>query len=268
MFRYFVLFIICLSPLSIYSQCDVKNSSFRENEEIVYKAVYNWGIIWVEAGEVVFKTQNDKFENKDVYHISGVGKSLPRYDWFFTVRDYYDAYISKKDLRPYKYVRNTYERGYKVDNTYLFDYDKKKITTRSKNSNKKLHKDTLNLEPCTFDLMSAIYYVRNIDYEKCKIGEKIPMKLIVDNELIELYIRYLGKEVIKIGDDKKYRCLKFSALLMEGTIFKGGEDVTVWVTDDKNKVPVLINAEILVGTVKAVLSSTKGLKHKTDCIVQ
>ena len=85
--------------------------------------------------------------------------------------------------------------------------------------------------------------------------------MILDSEAYHLYIRYLGKEEVTTRDKKKYKCIKFAIQLVDGTIFKGDEDAIIWVTDDENKVPVIVEAQILVGSVKAILSEAKGLKH-------
>jgi len=75
-----------------------------------------------------------------------------------------------------------------------------------------------------------------------------------------LYVRYLGKEILKTHDKRKFKTIKFSALLIEGTIFNGGEDLTVWVTDDLNRIPVLVEAKILIGSVKATVLDMENLK--------
>ncbi|HSH53034.1 MAG TPA: DUF3108 domain-containing protein, partial [Bacteroidales bacterium] len=77
-------------------------------------------------------------------------------------------------------------------------------------------------------------------------------------------VRFLGREVIKLHNKQKFKTIKFSALLVEGTIFKGGEDLLIWVTDDLNRIPVLIEAKILIGSVKATLLSTENLKFPLD----
>ena len=136
------------------------------------------------------------------------------------------------------------------------------IFTFTENSNKPFLKDTLALPACTFDVISLSYYARNLDFEGLEVNDTIPVSVIIDNELFNLYIRYLGKELMKTKDGSRYNCIKFSALLVEGTIFKGGEDLFVWVTDDKNRIPVLVEAKILVGSVKALLISTIGLRYK------
>lgn len=269
-FRHIVLFLFFIINIySVFAQCNIYNNTFKSGELITYKAVYNWGIIWVDAGEVTFEVNDAIYKNKEVYHFKSIGKSYKKYDWFFKVRDYFDTYASKDDLRPYKYVRNTYEGGYKVDNKFYFDYNNKKIYTFSENSDKALEKDTFAITPCLLDLLSAIYYIRCYDYSKVEINQKVPLNLLVDNELADLYVRYIGKETIEHPEtETEYRCLKFKAKIMEGTIFSGGEDVTIWVSDDKNKIPILIEAKILVGSVKAVLHSHSGLRHPLSSFVK
>jgi len=41
---------------------------------------------------------------------------------------------------------------------------------------------------------------------------------------------------------------------VEGTIFRGGEDMLVWVSTDNRKIPIVVEAKILVGSVKAYLA--------------
>jgi hypothetical protein len=94
-----------------------------------------------------------------------------------------------------------------------------------------------------------------------KVNDLIPIVSIIDNEVFHLHLRYLGHETIEHKNGKKYNCVKFSALLVEGTIFKGGEDLEVWVTNDANKVPVLVEAKILIGSVKAYLHEATGLRN-------
>ena len=223
-----------------------------------YDIKYNWGFIWLDAGRVEFSVSSKFYKANPVYHLKGVGHSLPKHEWIYKVRDNYQSYMDKNTLLPLWYERDTYEGGYEVHNQFYFDQTKKMVYTETKNSDKPFERDTLKLPPCTYDVMSLIYYSRNIDFNNKKVNELIPITAIIDNEIFELYIRYRGKEKLETKDGKKYNTVKFSALLVEGTIFKGGEDLFVWVTDDRNRIPVLVEAKILVGSVKALLSSTAG----------
>ena len=257
----FLFIFLSLNYFNMYSQCKPMIKSFKSGEILEYSIVYNWGFIWVNAGKVKFEAKKELLNNKEVYHFSGTGTSVKKYDWIFTVRDYYNSWAHINSLKPIKYSRNTSEGKQKTKNYYSFDYNKNKIYSDTWNTKKKKQIDTLDLQNCTFDIMTAVYYARTLDFSKYKLNEKIPLTMIVDNEIYNLYGRFLGKDVIKTRKKEKYNCLKFSILLVEGTMFKGGEDLTVWVSDDKNRIPLLVEAKILVGSVKAVFNNAKNLKY-------
>ncbi len=233
---------------------------FNPGEKITYSAVYNWGFIWINAGTVEFRVNETKYNGKEVYHFNSLASSVPSYDWLFKVRDYFQSYARKDDLAPLFFDRNTYEGGYSVHNRFTFDYSDSLIYTQTENSDKPYTEDTLVLQQNIYDVVSGVYYIRNLDFDKYEINDTIPIRMIIDNEIFDLYIRYLGKEILKTRDKRKFKTIKFSALLIEGTIFSGGEDLYVWVTDDLNRIPILVEAKILIGSVKAILSGTENLK--------
>ena len=103
-----------------------------------------------------------------------------------------------------------------------------------------------------------MYYARNIDFNKYKVGDKIPFNMFLDNEVYNMYLRYMGKETIKTRYGK-FRTIKFKPLLVKGTLFEGGEKMTVYVSDDANKVPLRIESPLLVGSVKVDLMSYQNL---------
>jgi hypothetical protein len=262
--KYFITLltaVFCITS-SIDGQCFNNNFAFQVGEKISYNIAYNWHFIWINAGQVEFEVKNAKFMDRDVYHFDAWGTTFKTYDWFFKVRDNLESYLDMKSLKPLWFERKTYEGGYAVHNQYIFDHKNKRIFSFTENSNKPFTRDTLTLPPCTFDVISLSYYARNLDFNDLDVNDTIPVSAIIDNELFNLYIRYLGKEVIETKDGSRYNCIKFSALLVEGTIFKGGEDLFVWVTNDKNRIPVLVEAKILVGSVKALLINTSGLRNK------
>ena len=113
---------------------------------------------------------------------------------------------------------------------------------------------------CIQDVLSSIYYARNINFDKYKAEDKIPFDMFLDNEVYHLYIKYLGKETVKTKYGK-FRAIKFKPLLIKGTIFEGGEKMTVWVSDDPNHIPLRIESPISVGSVKVDMMQYKNLRY-------
>ena len=114
--------------------------------------------------------------------------------------------------------------------------------------------------PCVQDVLSAIYYARNIDYNKYKPGDKIPFTMFIDDEVNNLFIRYIGRETVKTRYGK-FNAIQIKPLLIKGTIFEGGEKMSVWISDDQNHIPLRIESPITVGSVKVDMMGYQNLRY-------
>ena len=253
-----ILLIFISFPLKAGNDfCDVRNTAFSPGESLTFRVFYTVAGVYVGAGEAVFNSSIEMLNNRPVYHIIGDGKTFSFYDNFFKVRDRYETYIDTATLQPYKFIRNVYEGGYKKYENVTFNK-----TTNTAITNEGVFK----VPACVQDVLSAIYYSRNIDFNKYKPGDRIPFTLFLDKELFAMYIRYMGKETIKTKYGK-FKAIKFKPLLIKGTIFEGGEKMTVWVSDDKNKIPVRVESPISVGSIKVDMMDYKNLRHPLSSLI-
>jgi hypothetical protein len=244
-----------------YAQCTEANSSFLPGEKVTYHAYYNWNFLWLHAGIVHFSVKKSNHAGKTAYQLKAIGSSLKNYDFFFTVRDTFIAVVDTSTLLPYWASRSTREGSYTTHEKYRFDEPGKVIHSSVSKEGAPWQHRQLQWKSCTVDVLTMVYKARNIDFSKYRPNDKIPIRMVVDGEIHDLYIRYKGVETIKTRDNRTFRCLKFSPLLMEGTIFKKGEDMTVWVTDDKNRIPIMVEAKILIGSVKAMFVEASGTRY-------
>lgn len=259
-----IMLIICLhAPLHAKKKAHASlQIPFQGGERLEYKAYYNWGFLWLDAANVLFTVRDSTIGKEQVYVFESSGSSLKEYDWFFKVRNYYRSGADCETLDPIFFSRNTLEGDIKSDEQYRFDHGADRVYISSENSNEPFSLDTLKIERNTFDLLTAIYYARTVDFNSMREGEKIPVKVISDGDIYSLYLRYRGKEEVAVrGTEYRYRCAKFTAMLIEGTVFKAGEDMTVWITDDASRIPVQVESKIAVGSVKAILMSVSGNKY-------
>jgi hypothetical protein len=242
-------------------RCAPANFAFSPGEEIEYTVYYNWGFIWVNAGRVTFNVFEKDYRNRPVYHFDSYGTTHRKYDWIFKVRDRFQSYVDKETFRPLWYEMDTYEGGFEARDVYNFFPEKNLVITTTENSDRPRQTDTIKIEPCSFDVLTAVYVARNLDFTGYAINEPIPFNILIGNKLFDLSPRYLGKETITTREGEKFDCIKFSVELVEGFIFTSGNDMFVWVTDDENRVPVLVEAQIRIGSVKAMLHSYRGLRN-------
>ena len=113
---------------------------------------------------------------------------------------------------------------------------------------------------CVQDVVSAVYYARNIDFNKYKPGDKIPFDMFLDDEVYHLYIRYMGKEVVKTRYGK-FNAIRIRPLLLKGTIFTGGESMNAWFSDDPNHLLLRVESSISVGKVVIDMMGYTGLRY-------
>ncbi|MCK9219902.1 MAG: DUF3108 domain-containing protein [Bacteroidales bacterium] len=263
-----IIFSFSLFVTAIQGQCNFIQGVFGDGEEISYTVSYNWGPVWVDAGLVKFSVTNEVYKNKDVWHLKASGKTFTSYDLFFKVHDYYDSWVDRTTFTPIDFKRHIFEGGYTLLNTLNFEPQNKRVISNTKTNDNPQRKDTFSIKYCSFDMLSAIYYVRSLDFSNIQkdIIKNIPV--LIDDGYYGIIVRTIGKETVENTDGKKYRCIKFAAKMVQGTIFRGDEDVLVWVTDDDNRIPIYIEAKILVGTIKAYLREAKGVSHPMTSMVK
>lgn len=252
------------SLLFSQTNCVSENTAYEPGEELNYKVIYNWGMIWLESGKATFRVGSARIKGKTLYVFNGSGSTYPNYDWFYKVKDVFESYVDSATLRPLTTSATIWEGSKREKHYYVFNFNTKKAYTKITRGSKPEKVDTVKTAACTIDVTTAIYYARNIDYSNCKKNDTISISLLLDGKVYPIYIRYLGKGQYNAGALGKYNCIKFSPLLVEGSIFKGGEGMTVWVTDDKNKIPLYIETPIVVGSIKVKLTSYKGLRNAEE----
>jgi hypothetical protein len=200
-----------------------------------------------------------------VYHVVGRGKTTGFASIFFKVDDTYESYFDKEDGKPYRFVRKLYEGGYTKDVEINFDHNKDVAVLNDKKNDKKLN---FTLQDSVQDLISAFYYLRNnYEFEDLVQGEALELKVLYDDDGIYRFkLKYLGKEILKTKFGK-VECLKFQPLVQSGRVFKEEESLALWVSNDMNKIPIRIKADLVVGAISADLDGFNGLKHQFKIIM-
>ena len=244
-----VLFLII--PALMYAQPlkRVKNEAFIPNEVLEYRVHYGF----MDAGEARLEVAPDMktMGGRSCYRVIGTGNSVGAFDWFFKVRDHYESYIDSEALVPWLFIRRIQEGGYSKSQNVSFNHFRSTATSEEK---------TISTPSHVQDLISSLYYARTFDFANAAVGDTFAINTYLDDETFPLVIKYLGKETIKTKMGK-FRCIVFKPYLSSGRVFKEKEGMTVWITDDKNRIPVRAQADILIGSIKMDLKSYKGLAN-------
>lgn len=237
--------------------CAMQNSSYLAGEILHYRAYYNWKIIWIPAGEVKFSIAEDSTE----YKYTVRGKSFSSYDNFFRVNDYYATTVDKQTMLPKTFVRHVEEGDYRKFDSLTFDHKNLVVYSLNGKTKETAIAKAFPIDSCTLDLLSVMYNLRNINTSDYIPGESLDISMFIDEEVYPIHVVYDKKEPKKIRDLGKFNTLLIHPELVVGNIFKEGDNMSIWVSDDENKVPLMIESPISVGSVKAVLQAYSGLRY-------
>ena len=242
----------------VVSNCLIDNVSFKDNEELVYKIYYNWGIMWLSAAEVVFKVK----EKKNGYHISAVGKTYSSYEWLYKVHDKYEVFVDKETLLPQWSVRDIKENNYTQYEKMVFNQKEGMVTSTKGKTQKEATSVIIPIKDCAHDVLSILYFVRNYPFKSFKNGQSFPMSVFLDRETNNLTAKYNGiKKKQEIKGMGKFNAYSISPGTIEGKVFEKGNTMKMFISEDANHIPLLIETKLSVGSVKVALKSYKNLRY-------
>lgn len=244
------LFVGMVSSTTV-SYPTTSNKAFQVGEKLRYRISYGF----IDAGEAILevKSTTKKGGNRELLNVKGTGRTLGGFNSFFKVEDVYESYIDKKGVFPWLFVRRVNEGGYKIIQDYTFNQDKSLVN----NGAGKDFKAPIGIQ----DMISSFYYARTLNFKNLKKNDTFEFKCFMDDEIFNLKIKYTGEEVISIRKGK-FNCLKFVPVIQTGRLFKDESDVNFWITNDENRIPVLVKAKIPVGIIKMHLVEWEGLKNE------
>ncbi len=247
-----ILLITFFAILTVNAQNNVK--AFKKGEWLKFKIRYS---NFLNAGNATMEVKETTNNGNEVFHVVGKGKTTGVISWFFKVRDNYQSYFYKETLKPYRFIRKINEGGYTKNKEVLFNHTTKKAIVKDyKHKTEKQYPINNNVQ----DMLSTLYYLRSQDLTKMKAGDEITLTMFFDQENYKFKLRLLGREVIrtKIG---KIATIKFRPIVQSGRVFKEDESLTVWVSDDENKIPLRIKAALAVGSMRVDIVDFKGLAN-------
>jgi len=234
----------------------------QEGEYLVYKMYYNVGFVWLAAGEVTFQVHKRGPE----FQLVSRGYTYPKYDKFFKVRDYFESAIDSSTFLPRYFKREIEEGKYIRFDSISFDQATHVVKEYFGKSRESAEEFQYTLNHCVHDLLSIVYNLRNLDITNISSGDRIPLDVFFDKELFQLSLIYEGEQTKKIKNLGKCKVKQFSPTLITGNVFTEDAKMHIYVSDDRVKIPLLIESPITVGSVKAILSEYKGLKFPIEAI--
>ncbi len=255
--KYLIFSIIVFGVLaSAYSQelRKVKNEAFKRGEKLKFRVYYQSLLTGkVTAGEATLQVKKEDkiIASRSTYHIVGIGRSKGAFNLFFKVMDRFETYIDEEAIIPWVFIRRTREGGYEKDDDVTFNQVTHVAVSRSATS-----KIPENVQ----DIISAFFYARTYDYSNAKVGDEFPIDFFLDDSIYTSKIVFEGKEVIETSLGK-FNALRFKPMVVSGEVFSQEYPMTLWITDDKNHLPLIAESAVVIGSIKMELVKYSGLAN-------
>jgi hypothetical protein len=242
-----ILILISMLFLPVFALAQSENS-YTSGEKLKFMIYYGP----IDGGYIDAELKITKLNGKEVYHSKMVAKTTGIADRLYKVRDEYQSYFDPHSVLPYKSIRDISEGKYKKYNIVHY-YHSKNLVVNIENTEFEVPSDVR-------DMVSVFHYIRNIDYNNLMHGDVIKVNTFFDNEIFPFDMRFMGKETITTRKGT-FNCIKLVPFVEPGRIFSSEDDMTIWMSDDQNRVPVRVKFNLKVGSIKCDLIEFSGLKH-------
>ncbi len=235
----------------------LEERAFAPGEQFTLKLYYNWSALWVASGELSFRISADELEGRPVYHLLAIGKTYAAYNHIYRVADRYESYVDTQSLLPVRAKRRLEEGRFRLEDKYLFDRKQGRVAVQEFVRGDRGEYD---IEHRTMDILSMIQVARNLDFDAYRPGDRIAMSLFIDKELMKIELIYEGEKEIKTRNGR-FRSIVLRQKMADNEYFDENDYVTIYVSDDRNRIPLRIESPLTVGWVKGELKSYRGLKY-------
>ncbi len=219
----------------------VENIAFGAGEKLSFDVNYGF----INAGTASMEIENlIEYQGRPCYQIVTKANSNGFFSNFFKVEDRVESIMDAIGLFTWRFEKNLHEGDYQAKQTYEFDQRRHIVYYKE---------DTVETEPYIQDALSALYYIRT---QPLVPGKSIFVDNYTDGKKYLLEVRVLKKEKITVPAGT-FDCIVVEPLLQSVGVFKHEGKLTVWLTDDKLKLPVLMKSKVLVGSISAELTNYK-----------
>lgn len=241
-----------------------QNNTIAAGEKLVFSATYNMSGLLNEIAQVTMETSEVKTSKSTLLKLKCTAATYSKWDSFFKIRDLYESYVNPSSLKPFLYNRDINEGGYEKYMKYKFNHKTRTVasTKRKKRGDGTYWTEENNIKigTDTKDLVSTLYYIRTLDIDNAKAGDQQNFTVLFDNEETSVTITFVNKETINTAIGRK-ECYKLSISLANNDVLQGSKNNLIWLTADKNKIPVYAKFKIPVGNGELKIKSASGLKY-------
>lgn len=259
----FIILLLTAAPLAA--------QLYHPGEVLQYRVSYRAKMFPnTEVGAVEVTTSEEVRDGVKRYKVTGYGRTLPTYRWFFNLEDLYTVWVDSEALRPVCFASDIREGDYTFDSRYDYDWEKATVHTRWRSRKRPYQEKQMPLTHESMDPISLFFNLRSASAEDFREGEPATLQMVLEDTVRVLRYSFQGREIKKIRNMGRFRTLKFSCQLgsSQGFSFTDGSVFTIWISDDRNKIPLYIESPVRIGSINAYISGYRGLKYPLESLIK
>ena len=234
-----------------------KEAPFQAGERVNMSVMFKWGAINTEVAQASLTLEQEE----DCYHAVMAARTAPFFDVFYKIRENFQSRFSLDELRPMEAFRDTYESGYTATNHFIYDWEAGVIRAEVSYRGAAPEFKEIPLKGLSLDMVTIIYYIRNLDWSQVEAGEVCTLPFAIDDEVFTVSVTCRGREDLKVRKAGRFHAVRLSCTVVAGVLFEGNQELQVWLSDDGNRVPLAVMVPLRVGTVWAWFKGAENLKY-------
>ncbi len=232
----------------------IENTAFQRGEKLTYRVFYDsylTGNVLAGEASLEIRPDNEVISGRNTMNVIGLGRSKGAFNFFFRVVNRYETFLDQEAILPLLFIRRINEGGYRKSQDVMFNQINNIAISNTA---------TVPVVENVQDIISAFYYLRTYDYDQAKIGDVYDVNFFLDDTVYVSRVMFDGREEVttRMGT---FKTLRFKPQVLTGDVFRQPYPMTLWISDDKNKIPVLAQSGIVVGSVKMELTGFEGLRN-------
>lgn len=264
-----ITYLLLLCALTVSAQQSSVQPAFRAGEELTLRVSYRAKLIPnTEVATVVMSVADTTIDGRPHYCIYANARTMPSWRWFYNLNDTYRSYVDTTSFRPTLSTSQIRENGYRAWSRFEYDWVNGVSVNHKQRKQDPPTEHRIPIAGKSYDGVSLFYDLRTIDPATLVENQDRTIALLLNDTVRYINYRFLGRERKKVRGVGTFRTLKFSCQLATSTgeSFEDGSEFFIWISDDRNKIPIYFESPIRVGSVRAYINSYRNLRHPLESL--